>query len=88
MKVNDVLRKGDVYLRVLAIRDESCFCINCNASSMPVWMPACELEAYTQEDAPTVNTDLTVRQKQISREQNLGDIRRFQKCRKIKGFRE
>ncbi len=68
MKVNDVLRKGDVYLRVLAIRDESCFCINCNASSMPVWMPACELEAYTQEDAPTVNTDLTVRQKQISRE--------------------
>lgn len=24
MKVNDVLRKGDVYLRVLAIKDESC----------------------------------------------------------------
>ena len=68
MKVNDVLRKGDTYLRVLAIKDESCFCINCNASSMPVWMPASELEAYTQEDAPTVNTDLTARQKQIAHE--------------------
>lgn len=68
MKVYDVLRKEDAYLRVLAIKDESCFCINCNASSMPVWMPASELEAYTREDAPTVNTDLTVRQKQISRE--------------------
>ena len=66
MKVYDVLRKGDVYLRVLAIKDESCFCINCNASSMPVWMPASELEAYTQEDAPEVNTDMTVRQKQIA----------------------
>ena len=68
MRVNDVLRKGDTYLRVLATKDDSCFCINCNASSMPAWMPASELEAYTQEDAPTVNTDLTVRQKQIAHE--------------------
>ena len=68
MKANDVLRKGDTYLRVLATKDDSCFCINCNASSMPAWMPASELEAYTQEDAPTVNTDLTVRQKQIAHE--------------------
>ena len=68
MKVNDVLRKGDTYLRVLAIKDKSCFCINCTATCMPVWMPVSELEAYTQEDAPTVNTDLTARQKQIARE--------------------
>ena len=33
---------------------------------MPVWMPVSELEAYTQEDAPEVNTDMTVRQKQIA----------------------
>ena len=79
MKVNDVLRKGDVYLRVLAIKDESCFCINCNATSMPVWMPASKLEAYTQEDVPTVNTDLTVRQKQIARERftRIAPIGRF-----------
>ena len=68
MKFYDVLRKGDTYLRVLATKDDSCFCINCNASSMPVWMLSSELEAYTQEDAPTVNTDLTVRQKQIAHE--------------------
>ena len=68
MKVNDVLRKGDTYLRVSAIKEESCFCINCKATTMPAWMPASELEAYTQEDAPTVNTDLSVRQKQIAHE--------------------
>ena len=68
MKVNDVIRKGDVCLRVLSIKDKCCFCINCNATSMPVWMPESELEAYTQEDAPIVNTDLTIRQKQIAHE--------------------
>ena len=68
MKVNDVLRRGDTYLRVLAVKDKSCFCINCKATSMPVWIPASELETYTQEDAPTVDTNLTVRQKQIARE--------------------
>ncbi len=34
MKVNDVLRRGDTYLRVLAVKDKSCFCINCKAITL------------------------------------------------------
>ena len=68
MKVNDVLRKGKTYLRVLAVQDQSCFCINCNAGYMPDWMPASELEAYTLDAAPAVDTNLTARQKQTAHE--------------------
>ena len=28
MKANDVLRKGEVALRILVIKDDLCFCIN------------------------------------------------------------
>jgi len=68
MKVNDVLRKGETYLRVLAIREQSCFCINCNAGYMPDWIPASELEAYTLDAAPAVDTNMTARQKRIAHE--------------------
>lgn len=68
MKVNDVLRKGETYLRVLAVQNQSCFCINCNAGYMPDWIPASELEAYTLDAAPTVDTNLTARQKQTAHE--------------------
>jgi hypothetical protein len=44
MKVNDVLRKGEVALRILVIKDDLCLCINCNAETMPSWMPANSLE--------------------------------------------
>ena len=66
MKVNDSLRKGETLLRVLAIQDESCLCINCNAGYMPIWMPASELEAYTVDAAPVIDTNLTARQKQVA----------------------
>ena len=66
MKANDSFRKGETLLRVLAIQDESCLCINCNAGYMPVWMPASELEAYTLDAAPVIDTNLTARQKQVA----------------------
>ena len=59
MKVNDVLRKGEVALRVLAMKEDSCFCINCNTDFMPAWMPMRMLEEYTPDTAPMVNTNMT-----------------------------
>ena len=49
MKVNDVIRKEEAALRVLVIKDDLCLCINCNAESMPAWMPANSLEDYTPD---------------------------------------
>ena len=66
MRVNEVLRKGETYLRVLAVQDQSCFCINCNAGYMPTWMPASELEAYTLDAAPVIDTNLTAQQKRTA----------------------
>ena len=51
MKVNDVLRKGEVLVRILNTKDDLCLCINCNTESMPAWMPANSLEDYTPEAA-------------------------------------
>ena len=34
MKVNDVLRKGEVLIRILNIKDDLCLCINYSAESM------------------------------------------------------
>lgn len=66
MKVNDVLRKGDSVLRVLVIRNNQCFCIDCSAGCMPVWMPADTLEAYIPENVPKIDISMTVRQKQTA----------------------
>lgn len=68
MKVNDVLRKGEVVLRVLAIKEDSCLCINCNTDYMPAWMPANSLEDYTPDAAPIIDTNMTARQKQVAHE--------------------
>ena len=68
MKVNDVLRKGEVALRILVIKDDLCRCINCNAESMPAWMPVSSLEEYTPDAAPLIDTNMTARQKQVPHE--------------------
>ena len=68
MKVNDVLRKGEVALRVLAMKDDSCFCINCNTDFMPVWMSMSTLDKYTPDTAPMVDTNITAKQKQVAHE--------------------
>lgn len=68
MKVNDVLRKGDVCLRVLAIKDDYCLCINCNCGCMPAWMPVGDLDAYALDAAPVINIEMTAHQKQIAHE--------------------
>ena len=68
MKVNDALRKGDVALQILVIIDDRCFCINCNAESMPAWMPANSLEDYIPDTAPMIDTNMTARQKQVAHE--------------------
>ena len=65
MKVNDVLRKGEVAFRVLAMKDDICFCINCNTNFMPVWMPMSTLDEYTPDSAPMSDTNLTAKQKQV-----------------------
>ena len=66
MKVNDVLQKGELALRILVIKDDFCLCINCNAESMPAWMPANLLEDYTPDAAPVIDTNMTARQKQAA----------------------
>ena len=68
MKVNVVLRKGEIVLRVLVIKDDICLCINCNAESMPAWMPANSLADYTPDTAPLIDTNITARQKQVAHE--------------------
>lgn len=66
MKVNDVLRRGGVTLRILAIRSNLVFCINCNASCMPAWISAEELEGCNYDVAPVIDTKMTVQQKQVA----------------------
>ena len=66
MKLNDVLRKGEIALRILFIKDNLCLCINCNAESMPAWMPANSLADYTPDTAPMIDTNITARQKQVA----------------------
>ena len=68
MKVNDVLRKGEVALRVLSMKDDLCFCINCNTNFMPVWMPMSTLDEYTPDTAPMVDKNITAKQKQVAHE--------------------
>ncbi len=68
MKVHDVLRKGEAALRVLVIKDDLCLCINCNAESMPIWLPASSLENYTPDAAPVIDTNVTARQRQVAHE--------------------
>ena len=68
MKVNDVLHKGEVALRILVLKDDICLCINCNAESMPAWRPANSLEDYTPDITPMIDTNMTTRQKQVAHE--------------------
>ena len=66
MRVNDVLRKGEAALRILTIKDDLCFCINCNTDFMPVWMSMSTLDEYTPDTVPMIDTNLTARQKQVA----------------------
>lgn len=68
MKVNDILRKGEIALRVLLMKDDLCFCINCNSNFMPVWMPMSTLNEYTPDTAPMIDTNMTTKQKQVAHE--------------------
>ena len=66
MKENDVLRKGDIALRILAVKGDTCLCINCNAKSMPAWISSDLLEKYTPVPPPKPSVCMTAKQKQIS----------------------
>ena len=66
MKENDVLRRDGATLRVLAIRSDLCFCINCNTACMPAWVPADELEDCIHVATPVIETSMTVQQKQVA----------------------
>ena len=68
MKVSDVFRKEETVYRVLAIQDGSLFCIDCSSKYMPVWLPASALVSCTQESQPTIQTELTIQQKQVAHE--------------------
>ncbi len=68
MKKNDVLRKGDLTLRILVIREACCLVINCDGNSMPVWMSADELTGCTNDPPPAFNTTMTQHQKQLAHE--------------------
>ena len=68
MKVHDVLRKGEVLIRILNIKDDLCLCINFSAERMPAWVPANLLEDYTPEAAPVIDTNMTASQKQVAHE--------------------
>ncbi len=68
MKVNDVLRKDTLRLRILMIRDTCCLVINCDGNSMPVWMSSDELAGCTDDPPPAVNTTMTLHQKQLAHE--------------------
>ena len=68
MKVNDVLRKGEDKVRVLVVRDDACYCIDCSGECMPVWIPTEKLRGYTPDSARAINTDMTLKQKQTAHE--------------------
>ena len=68
MKVNDVLRKGEDKIRVLVVRDDACYCIDCSGDCMPVWIPAKKLDGYRLDTAPAINTEMTPGQKQTAHE--------------------
>ena len=68
MKVNDVIRKDDVVMRLLLIDDERCLCIDCNSRKMPFWMPLNVLEGCQEAPEPVKTENLTPRQKQVAHE--------------------
>ena len=59
MTLSDVV-KEEAALRVLVIKDDLCLCINCNAESMPAWMPANSLEDYTPDALQTDAAQISV----------------------------
>ena len=68
MRVNDAIRKGEVVFRVLAIKDDYCFCINCNTDFMPAWMPMSALNEFAPDTAPMIDMSMTAKQKQVAHE--------------------
>lgn len=66
MEINDVIRKGDICLRVLTIQGDFCLCINCNTRHMPSWVSTCELKTYTLDTAPVIGTDMTAAQRKTA----------------------
>ena len=50
------------------MKDDLCFCINCNTNFMPVWMPMSTLDEYTPDTAPMVDKNITAKQKQVAHE--------------------
>ena len=68
MKVNDVLRKGETVIRVLAVKEGVCLCINCGTECMPAWISSDLLDEYTSETEPLIDTDMTPGQKRTAHE--------------------
>ena len=68
MKKNDVLRKGDLALRILVIGEACCLVINCDGKSMPFWLSADELIGCIDDPPPAVSTTMTQHQKQLAHE--------------------
>lgn len=68
MKINDVLLNGEKVLRVLAIKDDNCLCIDCRVQRMPEWMTREALEDYVPDSECLIvkDTKLTTRQKQTA----------------------
>ena len=64
MKANDVLHRDGKLLRVLAVRDGQCYCIDCNSMCMPSWILASSLEECSVGEPPKVKTDLSPAQDQ------------------------
>lgn len=48
MKKNDLLRKGDTFIRILDVKDEDVLMINCIRLTMPTWVKADSLVEYQQ----------------------------------------
>ena len=68
MKVNDVLRKGEDTVRVLVVRNDACYCIDCSGECMPVWIPTEKLRGYMPDSALAISTEMTPKQKQTAHE--------------------
>ena len=48
MQKNDLLRKGNDMVRILGVKDEMAFVIDCVHRIMPFWVAVSELDGYTR----------------------------------------
>lgn len=46
MKKNDLLQCGDIILRVLEVKNNDVFVIDCRKRTIPTWMPLSDMQEY------------------------------------------